>query len=85
MSFAVAAHTGYAAVGNFGSEVRLQNTASGSALALAEAALAVGAPGVLVATHPTKVLGGEAFAFEACGHVQAPGTTERVPLYTVRG
>ena len=75
-------HFGYAAVGNFGSEVRLQYTAVGPGLALAAAA-AVAAPSGVVVTAPTRKLCGDAFEFVPAGDVRAPGG-EPVPIFSVK-
>jgi serine/threonine protein kinase/class 3 adenylate cyclase len=81
----VGVHTGYATVGNFGSEIKLQFTALGPAIPLAEGAAHQGRGGVVMVTHPTKMLCTEAYRFERRGEVRVEGMAagDAIPVYLV--
>jgi class 3 adenylate cyclase/tRNA A-37 threonylcarbamoyl transferase component Bud32 len=78
-------HAGYAAVGNFGSDLRLQYTALGVARALAESAVGAVPPRTVAVTQAARALCGDAFSFEPCGEVRASAGAEPVALYRVTG
>jgi class 3 adenylate cyclase len=78
----IAIHTGYAAVGNFGSERKLQYTVAGPARALCEAVLGV-AGSALCVTASVRAVCGEALSCESCGEVRMPGSGDPVPLFRV--
>ncbi len=78
----VALHAGYAAVGNFGSELKLQYTVAGPARALCEAAALAAPADALVVTAAVQTLCAEAIRGERCGEASPP-SGEPVPLFRV--
>ncbi|MFH1131906.1 MAG: adenylate/guanylate cyclase domain-containing protein, partial [Pseudomonadota bacterium] len=80
----VGVHSGYAVVGNFGSEFRLQYTIVGDGLNLANlAARATPLSGVTV-THPTRVFCRDSFSFQSAGDIEALGQEKPLQVYQVK-
>jgi len=80
----VAVHTGYAAVGNFGSETRMHYAAVGPSIELARAAASAGPAGRVILTQAAQALCQGHYTVERCGEVQLPGGSERVALYAIK-
>jgi class 3 adenylate cyclase len=78
-------NTGYATVGNFGSENRLNYTALGSAVNLASRLQATCAPDRITISHPTYLLVEDEIACESRGRIEAKGFIEPVEIYEVVG
>jgi class 3 adenylate cyclase len=83
VSLRSAIHSGYVAVGNLGSELKLQYTVAGPARALCEAAARAAPAGGVVLTASARTLCGEAASSAPCGEVSTPGSGEPVALFRV--
>ena len=78
-------NTGYATVGNFGSEERLNYTALGSAVNLASRLEAASAPDKITISHTTYLLVKDEIDFEPKGEIEVKGFSEPVKIYEVVG
>ena len=76
-------NTGYCAVGNFGSDFRMDYTVIGSAVNLASRLLSSGNPGEIMVSHETYLLIKDAILCEEAGVVHMKGIGHPVKIYRI--
>gem|GEM_PF-2020759 len=80
----VGIHTAFAMVGNFGSETRLQYTAIGEALEIAECAARLPAFGCVCLTYPSRMLCIDEFSFEPLGRIEPASGEKSIQVFQVK-
>jgi len=78
-------HTGYCAVGNFGSEFRMDYTIIGSAVNLASRLMTSGAPGEIITSNETSLLICNLVHCEENGMVRAKGFAQPIKTFKILG
>jgi class 3 adenylate cyclase len=77
-------NTGYAAVGNFGSEDRLDYTIIGSNVNLASRIQSNAEPGHILISHATWALARDHFRLEPRDNIAPKGFNRTIPVYAVK-
>ena len=85
LNIRIGINTGWATVGNFGNEDRLNYTALGSAVNLASRIENACAPDKITVAHTTYLLIEDEIECEPKGEIEVKGFSEPVKIYEVLG